>query len=318
MIPPTRVLDETKSSPIDNVGLAHDKLAHLNATLGSSAQNEFLRRLASQGRVPPTYPKAFERWVRFTLPGEHAGLRRIVRTGTSQGRVLCGMGAPTPTENGLTLHAVHGTPILPGSSLKGIARAWCHRVLHDDPEWGPGGTSFHVMFGRAPGKGREEGGESGVLRFLDALWVPGGQAPWAAEILTPHHSHYYRGDRPPDGIEGPNPVTFLAAQGTFRFVIEGPEGWVERGAEILALALAEQGVGAKSRAGYGRFVLTDELTEQDRRALEERERKRELADLERGLNAAELPERVELLAGLHATPAGWLQAALQWLKGEPT
>ncbi len=44
-------------------------------------------------------------------------------TGQAAWRLAVGLGSEHPLENGFTLHRVHGFPYLPGSSLKGLARA---------------------------------------------------------------------------------------------------------------------------------------------------------------------------------------------------
>ena len=262
---------------IENVGLAYHKLAPARTrdrhTAGEQAR--FVRRLAEAGRVPPAYEAGFRRWCTRTPPTP--GRKLLVAQ--EVGRVACGLGIASPTENGLSLHPLYGTPVLPGSSLKGITRAWAERRFqHADPE-----TQHHLreLFGDLP-DGDESPGLVGLVSFLDAWWIPEPRSPWVAEVLTPHAADYYRGKGPPDGMEGPNPVTWLAARGSFRIVLEGPDDWLARAAELLGDALREKGVGARTRAGFGRFGLhhglcrVDEEIEQRRIEEIEKERARQL------------------------------------------
>lgn len=151
-------------------------------------------------------------------------------------------------KKGLTLHPVYGVPYLPGTSLKGILRAW---VLTQGwgSAWCEGGEYFDAMFGAG---GHD--GASAVVDFLDALPVPT-ERLLAVDVLTPHVASYYQGRSAPLGWDGPNPVKFLTgAMGVhFRIVVEGQVEWAAKATEWLCLALEERGVGAKSRAGYGRF-----------------------------------------------------------------
>jgi CRISPR type III-B/RAMP module RAMP protein Cmr6 len=235
---------------IENVGLAYHKLAPVKSP-DKPEQGNFVRNLAEHGRVPASYADGFARWCRRTPRGPQ---RRVLTAG-EVGRVLCGLGGASPTENGLSLHPLYGTPVLPGSSLKGIARAWATRAMPDavDP--------IAQLFGTIADHSDDEvGGVAGLVGFLDAWWIPEGVvSPWVAEVLTPHARQYYERGAAPAGMENPNPVTYLAARGSFRVVLEGPEGWVDRAAELLQHALRDLGVGAKTRSGFGRFTLSDDL-----------------------------------------------------------
>lgn len=262
-----------------NAGLALTKLAPPRESHEWSSHLERIVRVGA--RKPSGYESAFNRLRARTAVGP---AYRCVLLVTSLAPVICGMGERTPGENGLTLHPVYGVPFLPGTSLKGILRAW---VLSQawGRDWQEGGIYFRELFG--------QGGHDGVaaaVDILDALPVPG--APmFTLDVLTPHHAGYYKGDGAPLGWEGPNPVHFLAAaKGVrFRVVVEGDPAWVTKATEWLALALAERGVGAKSRAGYGLFTcefLTaahpDERSAAERNALARLTKTaRIVADLER-------------------------------------
>ncbi len=267
---PTRALRGYGSSSaftsVQHVGLAHEKLAPHATAADKDAQSRFIRGLAQGSSAPRGYELHFRRHVRRTLSVDSGRWHRKVGVVVSQGRVLCGLGELTPTENGLTVHQTYGVPVLPGSSLKGITRAWLRASQPENSAWAEGGALWNAAFGRPPPeeKGEErDSGEAGLVHFLDALWVPAEPdlplSPWAAEILTPHFGQYYSNrsgrDPAPDGTESPIPVTFLAAQGGFRLVAEGPPGLLEATWQHMIDALRHRGVGAKSRSGFGRLAL---------------------------------------------------------------
>ncbi|KAB2965028.1 MAG: type III-B CRISPR module RAMP protein Cmr6 [Thermoanaerobaculia bacterium] len=236
--------DLIEKNTCSNPGLALTKLA---PPLTARDWSLHLKGIVDAGaRTPSGYDRAFDRLRARTAAGP--AYRRVLLV-TSLAPVICGMGERTPGENGLTLHPVYGVPILPGTSLKGILRAW---VLSQTwgADWQDGGVHFRALFGQG---GHD--GAAAVVDILDALPIPG-TAMFTLDVLTPHHADYYQGNGAPLGWEGPKPVPFLAAaKGVrYRVLVEGDPAWVAKAAEWLALALAERGVGAKSRAGYGRFA----------------------------------------------------------------
>jgi len=279
-----------------NPGLALTKFA---PPLRAREWSAHLGRIVDASvRTPPGYDRAFDRLRARTAAGP--AYRRVLLA-TSLAPVICGMGERTPGENGLTLHPVYGVPFLPGTSLKGILRAW---VLSQawDADWQEGGVHFRALFGHG---GHD--GSAGVVDILDALPVPG-TAMFTLDVLTPHHADYYQGNGAPLGWEGPKPVQFLAAaKGVrYRVVVEGDPAWVAKATEWLVLALAERGVGAKSRAGYGRFAC--ELLAADHR--DERKAAEHNA-------AARLPKLARIVANIEKVEKGTQIAGIeQWLRGE--
>ncbi|MFA0740265.1 MAG: hypothetical protein DFNUSKGM_000367 [Candidatus Fervidibacter sacchari] len=159
-------------------------------------------------------------------------------------RFVVGLGAAHVLETGITLHRIFGLPIIPGSALKGVARAYAQLVEgkpEDDPE-------LIAIFGTTE--------RAGSVVFLDAipLEVPNFQL----DIMNPHYPNYYRTPEknPPADWESPNPVFFLTVTGTpYRFAIASRS---EQGNHLLDLAerwlkgaLTELGIGAKTNADYG-------------------------------------------------------------------
>lgn len=157
----------------------------------------------------PAYQAAYKRW-KEALDLQGSATIRV----TLKSRLLIGHGNPSAVEVGLTVHHTWGTPILPGSSLKGILHhaltrrygpepeSWVHHPLdeaHPEPEradfqpayWrgsrvehGPG-RALSLLFG-APEADSDQawlsldedhpvGARRGALRFHDAWMIPPGE-----------------------------------------------------------------------------------------------------------------------------------------------
>lgn len=169
---------------------------------------------------------------------------------TPEWRLAAGLGNNANAhEVGLSLHGTYGWPVIPGSSLKGLALAWARsspEVKPDDVER-VFGTTRHV----------------GSVRFLDAIPV-GRPVAVEADVLTPHVKPYYdsvasgtgRPLIPPAEYHNPEPVTFLTVRGTYAVDLYGPDqedlklaaGWLRQAGDEL-------GAGAKTAAGYGYLTV---------------------------------------------------------------
>ncbi len=296
--------DETPY-PGDNPGLVYQKLAPIPEG-GREKYDKVIQRLA-KSRYSTAYASAFRAWVAATPPagGQAASSRpcrsavhRRVRWFATDSAVLCGLGEQFPGENGLSLLPPWGFPYLPGASLKGVARAWATAQLGNGL---PG--DLQALFGTGGADG-----EAGVVDFLDA-WIAPLQdvPPFLAEVLTPHHQGYYTDKEhqtAPTGFDGPVPVRFLAAQGVFRVVLEGPsEAWLDLAMEVLTRALAEHGIGAKTRTGYGRLTPVTGDLETKVKGLQSEER-RSAAQLE--------ADRQAWIEGLRPPPPPAAPAETWW------
>jgi len=97
------------------------------------------------------------------------------------------------------------------------------------------------------------------VTFFDALYVPRSapqDRPLVLDVVAVHHPEYYRGeDSPPADWDSPTPVPFVSTRGKFLVALVGPDEWVKAAFQILALALKEAGIGAKTSSGYGRMEL---------------------------------------------------------------
>ena len=210
-------------------------------------------------------------------------------------RLIAGFGRKGTLEVGFAFNR-YGFPELPGSGLKGLARAWgrlavaealgtqdltrLDEILSEDdpqkfsdawqeayPQASPNSLAlandFRSLFGTTACAGRA----SFLNAVPDSTHVP----VLDADILNPHYPKYYAGGEtyPMDG-DSPIPVKFLTvAAGTqFWFAIalrdagQLPSTEVQRLLDLtenwLTLALQKLGAGAKTAGGYGFFsaILT--------------------------------------------------------------
>jgi CRISPR-associated protein Cmr6 len=208
------------------------------------------------------------------------GLRELLtrmRSATGGGRAfrltapLCtGLGLEHPTENGCAFDPVLGLPMLPGSGLKGLARA-AARALGEAPDL------VEALLGSEPpsGPGAGDATTPGTVRFWGA-W-PDGWPKLRMELINPHHpkyqddqTHRYVGDAhatPGDRqrskvaayTEEPIPVTFLALDAdqdlvVFLDAVPGHQLDLERVWLWLAVGFEHLGAGGKTASGYGRAV----------------------------------------------------------------
>ncbi len=217
-----------------------------------------------------TYRDLFRRH-RAAANAADVGLARRVVEAVATSRVLLHPATgSTVTEGSLLLHHTYGVPYLPGSALKGICRHRAMQLQADGVELAGQKDWVNLLFGWTPSGAM--GGASGLLDFWDALWVPELPpgtttfTPLAEDIVNPHHPEYYtaQGQRPPpsDG-DAPRPTHLLTIAPKTRFLIVvdacvgGPRGveLLDVVTRLLVLALREDGIGARTRAGYGRLTL---------------------------------------------------------------
>ncbi len=178
---------------------------------------------------------------------------------------------------GISLHPIYGFVYLPGSGLKGLARAWAETVWAPaQPNQEQAWRTIEDAFGYTPNSEKakirnKKGGwrppdvslrtssATGQLVFHDA-W-PSAWPHLEVDITNSHFTKYYQGNRAPDDTEDPNPVYFLAVGPgvEFQFAVSdrkrsSDDPLLEQGLEWLQDALTAEGAGAKTGAGYGRFV----------------------------------------------------------------
>lgn len=180
--------------------------------------------------------------------------------------LIIGLGNAHPTERGFTFHWTMGIPYIPAEAIKGVVRlAYLVERAREDASffehWAEEDDLYveavKNLFGCA--EGMEEGGKRGSVIFFDAL--PAEVPQLTAEITTCHYPDYYGGRKGPTEDQNPNPLPFLAvAPGIkFRFtmLLSGELSEKERDKleGAFKAAIRENGFGAKTSLGHGRFEL---------------------------------------------------------------
>lgn len=175
---------------------------------------------------------------------------------------------------GICLHPLYGFVYLPGSGIKGMARAFAEKI------WGPsqhdeeGKEKILAVFGNSPGEPKQELQHAGAIVFHDA-W-PETWPRLFVDIVNNHHFDYYGANpddnqKAPGDWEDPKPVYFLAVEPgqKFSFALskrraDVPDEFVNLAREWLMGALCHEGAGAKTAAGYGNFKPADETEDTSR------------------------------------------------------
>ncbi len=198
-------------------------------------------------------------------------------------RLVSGLGRKGALEIGFTFNRF-GFPVLPASSVKGLAPAFAfyqlaetgwsaslaeldHLLnLEEDAEFEKALQSlspapaesflaeardFRTIFGTP--------GTAGRAIFFEA--IPARQPHLQIDLMNPHYPDYYRSQTaPPTNWQNPTPIYFLtvAPQTEFRFAVAwrgaGEPTHLQKAVEFLRQGLLQLGIGAKPPAGYGFFT----------------------------------------------------------------
>lgn len=219
---------------------------------GTDREDLLKAAIAACGQAADVYSRAFARWE-AALAAAAVGA-----TVEMDGRAVMGLGGESPLETGLTLHHTYGTPILPGSALKGLAAHYCNSVwgAADKRFRGPDGEYFTALFGTVD--------DGGHIVFHDA-WVRPESLVGSLEVdvMTVHHPGYYQRADAPTDFDDPTPIPFLAIKGKFQVFVQcdvpTEEGrrWARLALTLLRQALEDWGIGGKTNAGYGRILPPD-------------------------------------------------------------
>lgn len=185
-------------------------------------------------------------------------------------RLIIGQADGVLENCGITIHRFFGIPYLPGSALKGISRNAARTIPYTNKE-------MLAIFGNDNDSDPVQGG----IGFLAAFPVDK-NAQLEYDICTPHYTAYYGHtkklgkDINPHAldIESPIPNVFpVVAKGVKfqfnlvcidkRFNDNRAGNLLDLAVKALKTALIENGVGAKTAAGYGRFEeISNTHTEQ--------------------------------------------------------
>ena len=249
---------------------------------------------AKHAKVPPELPEpkgAIRVWARL------------------KSRLLVNLAGGILENANIALDPHFGVPYLPGSAVKGIARhaAWCEWVGADKDA--AVAKEIAAVFGFPTGDGNKGGLDerlkglkqsecAGCVAFLPAY--PKDKATLEVDVTTCHHKDYYakKPDKPKaTDDEQPNPQFFpaVASDTVFRFTLVPLRGCtpaqLARAKGWLVRALAINGAGAKTAAGYGWFEdVTKTEEEAYLRTQADRERRKQLEELKAWIAAFAPPE----------------------------
>lgn len=200
-------------------------------------------------------------------------------------RFVTGLGRSHPIENGFAWHPTLGTPYLPGSSIKGMVRAWARSSVEPSPD----AETVARLLGSV--------GMAGSVSFLDA--VPVVPVKLEADVITPHYAGWTEHDLPGDW-RSPKPIPFLATAPNTAFLFglvpvrTATDADLEIAIGWLRDALECAGGGARTALGYGRFQQDAEQTKRLENAVRD-----QTADLTPRQEARSPEEMLRLeLAGL--------------------
>ncbi|WP_419569600.1 type III-B CRISPR module RAMP protein Cmr6 [Rheinheimera sp.] len=173
---------------------------------------------------------------------------------------VTGLGVSHPLENGFTWHHNLSLPYLPGSSVKGLFRAFCEMEGLDK-------SLLERWFGTDSKAGEQL--KAGELIFFDA--IPVAEAEILPDVMTPHTGEWQEkgssGKEAPADWHTPVPVQFLVAKNLkllFSIAL-APHSTLDIAvlSEIetkLIDALGFLGAGAKTAVGYGSMSIDESGT----------------------------------------------------------
>ncbi|HEY1353987.1 MAG TPA: type III-B CRISPR module RAMP protein Cmr6 [Ktedonobacteraceae bacterium] len=246
--PETARLVKAHLAGCKNLALVLDKYPPRNVVEDTKHKGPWLQSLLQGNHLDPALARAaYARWSAL-LQARGA----LTFQAALAWRMVVGLGKESVLETALTLHHLYGLPCIPGSALKGLTRAYVSGEIaayKSDNE-----ACDHADIKRIFGTQEQ----AGTVVFFDALPTDG-KAAFALDLMNPHYSEYYRGDRPPGNDQKPIPVSFLTvADTTFTFALAGRPGSDQSGNDDvgqvgvwLPQALQHYGVGGKTSAGYG-------------------------------------------------------------------
>jgi CRISPR-associated protein Cmr6 len=238
-----------------NLGLLLDKYpprTAIDTEKKSDGKSNWLKEFARDNHIDPRLAEqVYQRWKRAITTMEAQQF-----TAMTEWRMVVGLGGETVLETDLTLHHLYGIPIIPGSALKGLTRAYVTGEVHPSKRIEDDNAEVQRIFGTQK--------DAGTVIFFDAMPVDG-KIEIDLDIMNAHYHKYYGEKQPPTNTENPIPITFLTVTNTaFLFALAPRRPKDTKGAEDVALAmgwlqsaLQKYGVGGKTSAGYGYFKDID-------------------------------------------------------------
>lgn len=282
------LLDESKNMHNGNFGLWYNKLIPLSNTFKASDDHgidtkavEFYFERYGQmkkGDITALLKRKHNDQTNYceSFPDNNYDIIEIEAALSAP--LITGIGESHPNEISMVFDHNLGIPYIPASSVKGIIR-FAHTVslisaaeekglieekgrFDDEADW----TFIVDMFGAQKRKGE--------VIFLDAY--PKGVPQLHIDIMNPHYAPYYSEGLPPADHHNPTPIKFLTvAPGTsfiFRAIANKENDLPQNVQTAIVKALTEEGVGAKTAVGYGRFTIDEkaQATKDDRKSVTEK------------------------------------------------
>ncbi|MCS7157313.1 MAG: type III-B CRISPR module RAMP protein Cmr6, partial [Blastocatellia bacterium] len=284
----SRLLAEALYQQAQNIGLLFNKFVWIwddewtlegkfrEGKRERSLKSWFLEQVETiAGNFPrDAYAACLDRQERMVESLREHGYKTAIFGKRAEARILSGLGGAHPMEVGFAFHPLYGFPYLPGSGLKGVARAWAELT-------GQPADKIKLVFGSESKDERQaKEHQQGDVIFLDAYAITPPRLE--VDILNPHFPDYYRDPKNnlPTEWQSPNPVNFLTIgvgqrdeeKPIFRFALAArsdealrlAQEWLERGLEQL-------GFGGKTASGYGYFaegrISAEELAKRQEAAL---------------------------------------------------
>ena len=244
---------EANGQKCKNLGLILDKYPPRTAIErdkdNKSGKSDWLKSLKLNSLIDPQLAtQVYQRWENATK-----GMHATHFQAKLPWRMVVGLGGETVLETDLTLHHLYSIPLIPGSALKGLTRAYVTGEIteHKSENIDTDNADIQRIFGAQK--------KAGSVIFFDALPLDG-QFTLELDVMTAHYPKYYGESIPPANNQSPNPVTFLTvARTTFMFALAprhpADANDVQQAIQWLKLALEHYGVGGKTSAGYGYFTI---------------------------------------------------------------
>ena len=260
--------NETKCKPCDKSGNDKEAVQYYESFYNGLKHNITLKNLLdAKQRTQKEFCKFYKT----------EGYKIINYEAELKSPLITGIGQTHPNEVGMVFDHTMGIPYIPASSVKGIVR-FAHMMeliksenleqfLNEEKDGiieSMSETKIPAIFGgdletEKLGKSKVEK-RSGKVIFLDAY--PAKVPDLHIDIMNPHYGDYYsdeKGEIPPADYLNPTPIKFLTVKpGTvfiFNALIPKNSDFFESVKIAFRKALEDEGVGAKTAVGYGRFEI---------------------------------------------------------------
>jgi len=268
-----------------NPGLIFDRfLGYEGWKISSQSKNENLDRIIKATEQIDTALLAAEQKRWQAMVAAQGGNPFKIKM---EWRFITGIGRKGSLEVGFAFNR-YGFPFLPGSSVKGLARAYAlvelTEMLHHhsisevmslveepDPQkykaakakfaFDDASSQAALIFRKTFGTQNR----AGCIHFFDAIPDGSAKPKIVVDIMNPHFPKYYQDGNnhtPPADNQNPVPIPFLTVEGAtfwFGLACEDPQDEQQKvclrfAREWLINGLKDLGAGAKTNAGYGYFI----------------------------------------------------------------